>query len=349
VNPERWQEIERLYHSALAVESGQRESFVKHACAGDESLQREVEQLLASQSGIERFIESPALQVAAKILAKDRTKSNAANLVDQTLTHYHLVEKIGVGGMGDVYRARDERLGRDVAVKVLPAASVTDPERKKRFIQEAKAASALNHPNIITVHEIANDQNLDFIVMEYVAGQTLNQAIGRKGLRLPAALNYATQIAEALAAAHAAGIVHRDLKPGNVMITPSGFVKLLDFGLAKLTEPARASLVPSDSQHPDTEEGRIFGTVAYMSPEQAEGKAVDARSDIFSFGSLLHEMLTGQRAFQGDSKLSTLSRSCIGTRNRSAKSSFPCHPRWSSSSGAACGKTPPGAGSTCLM
>lgn len=307
MNPERWQEIERLYNSALAVESGQRESFLKHACAGDESLQREVEQLLASESRIERFIESPALEVAAKILAKDRTKSNAANLVDQTLTHYHMVEKIGVGGMGDVYRARDDRLGRDVAVKVLPAEFVTDPERKKRFIQEAKAASALNHPNIITVHEIANDHDLDFIVMEYVAGQTLDQSIGRNGLRLPVWLNYASQIAEALAAAHAAGIVHRDLKPGNVMITPSGLVKLLDFGLAKLTESARGSLVPSESQNPDSEEGWIFGTVAYMSPEQAEGKAVDARSDVFGFGSLLYEMLTGQRAFHGDSKLSTLS------------------------------------------
>ena len=133
----------------------------------------------------------PALEVAAKILAKDRSKSNAANLVDHTLTHYHIVEKIGVGGMGDVYRARDDRLGRDVAVKVLPAEFVTIPERKKRFIQEAKAASALNHPNIITVHEIANDHDLDFIVMEYVAGTTLDQSIGRKGLRLPAALNYA--------------------------------------------------------------------------------------------------------------------------------------------------------------
>jgi len=306
VSPERWQEIERLYNSALTVESGQRESFVKEACAGDESLRREVEQLLASQSRIERFIESSALEVAAKLLAKTRTKSNATNLVGHTLTHYHIIEKIGVGGMGDVYRARDDRLGRDVAVKVLPSEFVTDPNRKKRFIQEAKAASALNHPNIITVHEIANDHDLDFIVMEYVAGTTLDQSIGPKGLRLPVALNYATQIAEALAAAHAAGIVHRDLKPGNVMIT-SGLVKLLDFGLAKLTESARGSLVPSESQHPESEEGRVFGTVAYMSPEQAEGKAVDARSDIFSFGSLLYEMLTGQRPFEGGSKLSTLS------------------------------------------
>jgi len=307
VSPERWQEIERLYNSALAVESGQRESFIKEACAGDESLRREVNRLLASQTRVDRFIESPALKVAAKILAKDRSKLNAANLVDSTLTHYHIVEEIGVGGMGDVYRARDDRLGRDVAIKVLPADFVTNPERKKRFIQEAKAASALNHPNIITVHEIANDHDLDFIVMEYVAGTTLDQSIGRKGLRLPTALNYATQIAEALAAAHAAGIVHRDLKPGNVMITASGHLKLLDFGLAKLTESARGNLALSESEHPDTEEGRIFGTVAYMSPEQAEGKPVDARSDIFSFGSLLYEMLTGQRAFQEDSKLSTLS------------------------------------------
>jgi serine/threonine protein kinase/Tol biopolymer transport system component len=307
VTPERWQEIERLYHSAPSLESGHRDSFLKDACAGDESLRREVEQLLASQPRIERFIESSALEVAAKILATTRPTSNAPNLVDRTLTHYHILEKIGVGGMGDVYRARDGRLGRDVAVKVLPAEFVTDPKRKQRFIREAKAASALNHPNIITVHEIANDRDLDFIVMEYVAGKTLDQSIGPKGFRLPVALNYATQIAEALAAAHAAGIVHRDLKPGNVMITASGLVKLLDFGLAKLTESARGSLVPSESQHPDSEEGRIFGTAAYMSPEQAEGKAVDARSDIFSFGSLLYEMFTGQRAFQGDSKLSTLS------------------------------------------
>ncbi len=307
MSPERWQEIERLYNSALTIESGRRESFVKEACAGDESLRREVEQLLASQPRIERFIESSALEVTARILAKTRPTSNATNLVGRTLTHYHVIEKIGGGGMGDVYRARDDRLGRDVAVKVLPAEFVTDPKRKQRFIREAKAASALNHPNIITVHEIAHDHDLDFIVMEYVAGKTLDQSIGPKGLRLPVALNYATQIAEALAAAHAAGIVHRDLKPGNVMITASGLVKLLDFGLAKLTESARGSLVPSESQHPDSEEGRIFGTVAYMSPEQAEGKAVDARSDIFSFGSLLYEMLTGQRAFQGESKLSTLS------------------------------------------
>jgi eukaryotic-like serine/threonine-protein kinase len=307
VTPERWQEIERLYNSALAVESGQRESFIKEACSGDESVEREVKRLLASQSRIERFIESPAFEVAAKTLAKDRAKSNAATLVDHTLTHYRMVEKIGAGGMGDVYRARDDRLGRDVAIKVLQAEFVRDPERKKRFIQEAKAASALNHPNIVTVHEIANDHDVDFIVMEHVAGKTLDQFIGRRGLRLPAALNYATQIAEALAAAHAAGIVHRDLKPGNVLITASGRVKLLDFGLAKLTESARESLVPSESQHPQTEEGRIFGTVAYMSPEQAEGKPVDARSDVFSFGSLLYEMLTGQRTFHGDSKLSTLS------------------------------------------
>jgi Tol biopolymer transport system component/serine/threonine protein kinase len=218
--------------------------------------------------------------------------------------------------MGIVYKALDTHLDRFVAIKVLPPEKVADAERKRRFVQEAKAASALNHPNIITIYDIASENGIDFIAMEYVPGKALNQLITRKGLPLGEALKYAIQIADALAAAHAAGIIHRDLKPGNVMVSGaperSGFVKVLDFGLAKLTDKVESgerefTETIRQDEAPSTGEGTIVGTVSYMSPEQAEGKKVDARSDIFSFGALLYEMLTGQRAFRGDSKLSTLS------------------------------------------
>jgi len=207
--------------------------------------------------------------------------------------------------MGVVYKARDTHLDRLVAIKVLPPEKFADPERKQRFLREAKAASSLNHPNIITVHEVGNEGGLDFIVMELVAGKPLSNLIGRKGLKLGDTLKYGTQIADALATAHAAGIIHRDLKPGNIMVTESGLVKVLDFGLAKLAA-ASGPLAPTQTAR-QTEEGTIVGTIAYMSPEQAEGKNVDARSDIFSFGSVLYEMTTGEMAFRGETKLSTLS------------------------------------------
>ena len=228
-------------------------------------------------------------------------------MIGRTISHYEITEKLGEGGMGVVYKARDSRLKRFVALKVLPPEKVADPERKQRFVQEAQSASALNHPNIVTVYDIGQSEGIDFIAMEYVEGQTLDGLIGRKGLKLNEALRCAIQIADALAKAHAAGIVHRDLKPGNVMVTPDGRVKVLDFGLAKLTETAPVG--PEDSTltaRQSTELGMIVGTAAYMSPEQAEGKKVDARSDIFSFGSVLYEMLTGRRAFQRDSSALTL-------------------------------------------
>src|SRR5271169_459556 len=237
-------------------------------------------------------------------------------MVGRTILHYEIIEKLGEGGMGVVYKARDTHLDRFVAIKVLPPEKVADADRKRRFVQEAKSESALNHPNIITISAIATDNGIDFIAMEYVPGKALNQLITRKGLPLGEALKYAVQIADALATAHAAGIIHRDLKPGNVMISGaperSGAVKVLDFGLAKLTDRVERSerefteTIQQD-EAPSTGEGTIVGTVSYMSPEQAEGKKVDGRSDIFSFGTLLYEMVTGRRAFQGDSKLSTLS------------------------------------------
>jgi eukaryotic-like serine/threonine-protein kinase len=232
-------------------------------------------------------------------------------MIGKTISHYRIVEKLGEGGMGVVYKARDTHLDRVVAIKVLPAERVADSDRKRRFIQEAKAASALNHPNIVTIYDIDQAGGVDFITMEYISGKPLDDLVTRKGLQLKMALKYAVQMADALAAAHAAGIVHRDLKPGNVMVTDSGLVKVLDFGLAKLIEQA-ATTVSEDaktlasSAHPKTDDGVILGTVSYMSPEQAEGKPVDARSDIFSLGSVLYEMMTGQKAFQGETKLSTL-------------------------------------------
>ena len=228
-------------------------------------------------------------------------------MIGQTLGHYRIEAKLGEGGMGVVYRALDTHLERPVAIKVLHAEVVADLERKRRFVQEAKAASALNHPNIITIYDIGTADGVDFIAMEYVPGKTLDAVVGRKGLHLGEALKYAVQIADALAKAHAAGIVHRDIKPANIMVTDQGLVKTLDFGLAKLTEPVQFDeFASTQTQKPRTEEGAILGTVAYMSPEQAEGKPVDTRSDIFSFGSVFYEMLTGRRAFQGETKLSTL-------------------------------------------
>ena len=193
-------------------------------------------------------------------------------MIGQTLLHYTVVEKLGEGGMGVVWKARDTHLDRFVAVKLLPAEKLKDAERQRRFVQEAKAASALNHPNIVHIYDIAEADGTPFIAMEYVAGKTLDQTIGRKGLRLSEALKYAVQIADALEKAHAAGIVHRDLKPSNIMVTADGLVKILDFGLAKLAEPARGDLGETRTVReagPATEEGAIVGPVAYMSPEQS--------------------------------------------------------------------------------
>ena len=228
-------------------------------------------------------------------------------MIGRTISHYRILEKLGEGGMGVVYKARDSHLKRFVALKVLPPDMVADAERKHRFVQEARSASALNHPNIVTVYDIDQTDGVDFIAMEYIEGRTLDELIGRKGLKLGEALKYAVQIADALAKAHAAGIVHRDLKPGNVMVTGDGRAKVLDFGLAKLTEAAPVSPEdPSLTAQPATQTGMIVGTVSYMSPEQAEGKKVDARADIFSFGSLLYEMLTGRRPFRRDTPALTL-------------------------------------------
>lgn len=226
------------------------------------------------------------------------------SVIGKIISHYRIIEQLGAGGMGVVYKARDTHLDRFAALKVLPPEKVSDPDRKRRFIQEAKAASALNHPNIVHIYDIDQVDGIDFIAMEYVPGKTLDQTIPRKGLRLRESLKYAVPIADALARAHGAGIIHRDLKPSNVMVDEHGLVKVLDFGLAKLTETSGPEAETAATR---TGEGTILGTAAYMSPEQAEDKKLDARSDIFSFGSLFYEMVTGRKAFQGDSKVAILS------------------------------------------
>jgi serine/threonine protein kinase len=229
-------------------------------------------------------------------------------MVGKTVLQYQLIEKLGSGGMGDVYKAQDTRLNRFVAIKMLPAKMSADPDRRRRFVQEAQAASALNHPNIITIYDIVSEGDALYMVMEFVTGTTLHDSIPAGGLPVPQVLQYGAQMADALNAAHVAGIIHRDLKPSNVMITRSGLVKILDFGLAKLTDlTGQFDNRGPNALGPLTQEGAILGTVSYMSPEQAEGKPVDARSDIFSFGSVLYEMVTGRRAFDAGSSISTLS------------------------------------------
>ncbi len=228
-------------------------------------------------------------------------------MIGRTISHYQVIEKLGAGGMGDIYKAQDARLHRMVAIKALTNASAGDSDRRRRFIQEAQAASGLNHPNIITIYDIVSEDDSEYMVMELVSGKTLADLIVPGGIGVAKTLQYSTQMADALRAAHAAGIVHRDLKPGNVMVTDSGLVKILDFGLAKINV---AQELTEETQTigaaPLTVEGSILGTVAYMSPEQAQGKKVDARSDVFSFGVVMYEMLTGTKAFPGESAITTL-------------------------------------------
>ena len=229
-------------------------------------------------------------------------------MIGRTLDHYRIESKLGEGGMGVVYRAHDVHLNRTVAAKVLPPEKFADSDRRERFVREARAASALNHPNIVTIYDIRSEEGVDFIVMEFVEGRTLDEAIPPGGMRVAEALGYGVQIADALARAHGAGILHRDIKPSNVMLTGEGRVKILDFGLAKLLEPVEPSPDGATLTRPLTEEGVVVGTAPYMSPEQAEGRPLDARSDVFSFGAVLYEMVTGRKPFTGDSRVAILSR-----------------------------------------
>jgi eukaryotic-like serine/threonine-protein kinase len=298
---DRWEQIERLYHAALERGPDAREAFLDEACAGDEDLRREVAGLLACDVPSDSFIQSPAIEIAARAMAAEPLNETSTNpmgslTAGSQIGAYQLLEPLGRGGMGEVHLALDTRLGRKVAVKLLPAAFTTDAGRVRRFAQEARAASALNHPNIITIHEIGEvrteDGNTHYIVTEYVEGETLRKRITNspQGRLSPAeALDVTAQIATALATAHEAGIAHRDIKPENVMARRDGIVKVLDFGLAKLTEPAapvtdsQASTMTRNS----TEAGMVMGTPRYMSPEQARGRISASMEFMFRNASAL--------------------------------------------------------------
>ena len=292
MTPERYQQIGEIYHSALELGPKQRVAFLAQACAGDEELLREVESFIASNEQAGEFIHAPALEVAAELLTTDQCDL----LPGKSLGPYTILELLGSGGMGEVYLAQDSRLGRRVALKLLPDHFVINEDRLRRFRQEARAASALNHPNIITIHEIGEAETTHYIVTEFIEGETLRALLIRNRIELMRALDIATQTASALAAAHMAGIVHRDVKPENIMLRRDGYVKVLDFGIAKLMPEGPA---PSMGMSFETGPGLIVGTAHYMSPEQAQGLKVDERADIWSLGVVLYEMLTGQLPFKG--------------------------------------------------
>ena len=304
MNVERWQQVDKLLDAALEREPSERSVFLKEACRGDEELRREVESLLAAHLKAGSFIEQAPAEDLTLLLDGDQFNS----IIGETLGRYKILSLLGSGGMGQVYRARDETLGRNVAVKVLPAAFTQDADRVRRFEQEARAASSLNHPNIITIYEIGHVDRNHFIAAELVEGQTLRQQMADGRMKLSAALDVTAQVALALAAAHAAGIAHRDIKPENIMLRPDGLVKVLDFGLAKLVErqgpaPADDALVAESSE---TLPGVVMGTVGYMSPEQVRAAKVDARTDIFSLGVVLYEILAGRQPFRGDSAVEVM-------------------------------------------
>src|SRR5213083_3084253 len=293
MTPERWQQLKQIFQSALERNPAERSAFLNQACADDPALRSQVESLIASHDQAGNSIEAMAAEAATEMLDDDQ----AVSIVGKQISHYQVGSRIGRGGMGEVFLAHDTSLGRKVALKLLRSDFTRIEERLRRFQQEARAASALNHPNILTIHEIGHDGSLHFMATEYVEGETLRQHLSRARITVGQTLDVGVQVASALAAAHQAGIIHRDIKPENTMVRTDGNVKVLDFGLARPTEQHTTSSEASTLVN--TEIGTIIGTARYMSPEQARGQKVDGRTDIFSLGVVLYEMVAHKLPFEG--------------------------------------------------
>ncbi|MEK6407925.1 MAG: protein kinase [Acidobacteriota bacterium] len=302
MSPARWQEVESLLQAALERQPAERGAFLDEACAGDDALRKEVEFLLASSEQVQSFIESPALEDAAALIADE----NGNSMLGRRIGAYQIISLLGAGGMGEVYLAQDTRLGRKAAIKLLPTFFIKDEERVRRFKQEARAASALNHPNVATIYEIGETDEATYIAMEYVEGQTIAAKINGRPLDSTQIVEIAGQVADALDEAHNRGITHRDIKSENIMVNERGHAKVLDFGLAKIrASEAPASEIATMNQ---TAPGIVLGTVQYMSPEQALGKELDGRTDIFSLGVVMYEMATGRLPFSGTTAAETIER-----------------------------------------
>jgi serine/threonine protein kinase/tetratricopeptide (TPR) repeat protein len=304
MNPEQWRKINELFEGALERPAEERAAFLARACAGDEETQRRVEAMLAADERDDLLIDRPAYQAAGALATSMPGTDDSQSFSGEMIGVYRLMRELAHGGMGTVYLAYDTRLGRQAALKLLPSRLINNPERVRRLQREARAATALNHPNIITIYDFGQENGRDYIASEFVEGCTLRDYVGNPGLTLNRILDVAIQVASALTAAHAAGIVHRDIKPENIMLRPDGYVKVLDFGLAKLSEPeSGGDEAEADDQEAttgfETQTGMVLGTVNYMSPEQVRGQKVDGRSDLFSLGVVLYELITGHRPFIG--------------------------------------------------
>jgi serine/threonine protein kinase len=292
---DHWTAVKRIHQGALDVPPSERAAFVAESCGGDETVLRDVQSLLSHEADAESFLERPALDVAPG----PPGEGHQPTLVGTTLNHYHVLSLLGAGGMGEVYLARDRRLDRTVALKILPVDLARDPERMQRFEREARAASALNHPNVATIHDVGESDGLHFIVMEHVEGETIAARIAGRPLSPPDVIDIAVQAADALDVAHAKGITHRDVKPANLMVTSRGHLKVLDFGVAKMRPRDEPATGGEWTVAPGTAIGRVIGSGPYMSPEQVTGGEVDPRSDVFSLGVVIYQMATGQLPFSG--------------------------------------------------
>jgi serine/threonine protein kinase len=305
---DRLQKVQEIFHAAVALEPANRAGFLSEACASDRDLLAEIESLIDAHEREGSFIDSPAGSAISEL-----GSAQTVNHIGQVIGSYRILALLGRGGMGEVYLAEDSKLGRKIALKLLLGEFTKNEDLIRRFTQEAKAASALNHPNIVTVYEIGQTNSTEYIATEYIEGETLRSHLAKTRMELREILDIVIQLAGALSAAHTAGIIHRDIKPENVMLRPDGYAKILDFGLAKLTSvrapgssPPAADLEAATLVRMETEPGMMLGTPFYMSPEQARGLNVDARADIFSLGVMTYEMLSGHRPFVGDTNLDVL-------------------------------------------